>query len=137
MDYPLPYHRSRHHRSHRGARYRRNAAIGIILGITAIVCGIALVLDRRGLLLPRPTAFFSGIIVFFVGYCTVIAGCWSWVKAKALNDAILIIGLAPIFLLFIPFVRLLLFIAPQLIVVGMIMMPLILISIIAVLPSQR
>ena len=76
-------------------------------------------------------------MVFFVGYFAVIFGCWSWAKAKHLNEVIVLIGLAPLALLLVPFVRLIFIYCPELIAVGMIMMPIILISIIAVMPSQR
>jgi len=127
----------RQHRSRRGARNIRNAAIGIPIGIITIVAGIVLSLFRCGIFAEHSNEFALGVIVFCVGYCAVIFGCWSWANAKHLNDAIVIIGLAPLFLLLIPYVRLIFFFAPQLIVVGMIMMPTILIAIIAVLPSNR
>jgi succinate-acetate transporter protein len=135
MDSHEPHYRRR--RSHRGERYRRNAAIWISLGAVAIACGIALVLERRGFLMGRANDFVLGLVVFVAGYAAVMAGCWSWVKAKAIDDAIMLIGFGPFLILFIPFVRLLFIAAPQLIAVGMIMMPAILVSIIAVLPSQR
>lgn len=128
-----PYRR-RH--SSRVSRRRRNAALGIGLGLVAIAASIAMVLASPVIHVNRPEEVVPFVLVFFAGYCGVMAGCWQWTRAKGIDDAILLVGLAPIAILCIPFVRLILFAAPGLLVLAMILMPLILVGIIAVLPSQ-
>jgi hypothetical protein len=45
------------------------------------------------------------MFAFLAGYSGVIAGCSYWLKAKQCNEAIVVIGLMPLALLFIPFQR--------------------------------
>ena len=54
-------------------------------------------------------------LCFFVpGYAAVIFGCSCWVKAKNWPDAVLLIGLAPLAILLVPYVRLIYRAAPML-----------------------
>ena len=76
------------------------------------------------------------IFIFIGSYCAVIAGCYWWVKAKAWNDAVVFIGLMPLTIFLIPYVRLLVFAVPQVMMAAMVMMPLILVVVVAVLPDK-
>jgi hypothetical protein len=77
-----------------------------------------------------------GIFVFLAGYVGVLAGCVWWLQAKHYNEAIVVIGLMPLGILLVPFVRLILLAVPSIVPIGMVMMPLILIVIVAVLPDR-
>lgn len=133
--------RKRRHREY-GSRleqlihFRRNALLGIYFGLAGIAFGIFLVIFRAGLFSDHANEVVLGMFVFLGGYSAVIAGCWWWLKAKSLNEALISIGLMPLILLFIRYVRLLLLAEPTIIAVGMVMMPLILIVVVLVLPDR-
>ena len=76
------------------------------------------------------------MFIFLLGYIGVITGCWWWLKAKSWNDAIIFIGLMPLGILFVPFVRLILVRIPALLPMGMVFMPFVLIVVILALPDR-
>ena len=63
------------------------------------------VLVDFGLFSEHADEVVLGVFVFLGGYAGVIAGCSSWAKAKGWNDAIVFIGLIPVCILVLPFVR--------------------------------
>jgi len=130
----------RSHQSHesniaRVVRFRRNALLGNSLGLAGIFIGVSLVLFPFGIGNPdNQTA--AGIGIFLGGYAGVLTGCWWWAKAKSWPDALVFIGLFPIGILFVPWVRLIFVAAPLLLPASMVMMPLILLVIMFVLPDK-
>jgi hypothetical protein len=120
----------------RVVRYRRRALVGIYFGLGGIIAGALLVIFRFGIFNDHANEMVLGIMIFFCGYCAVIAGCGSWLKAKGWNDAIAFIGVMPLGVLCIPFVRLIFVAAPMLLPVGMIFMPLVLFVVVLVLPDK-
>ncbi len=121
-------------------RANRYAFGGVATGVCGICLGILIASFPSsfglGASLDRDTPIVIGGCVFFVGYCAVITGCYWWLKAKAWNEVLVVVGLFPLLLLCVPFVRLALLAVPQVLIVGMVMMPLILITVIAVLPDR-
>jgi len=115
---------------------RRNAVLGIYFGLIGIISGAFLAIFRLGIFPDRGDEVVLGMFVFIGGYLGVITGCWYWFKAKEWNEAIVFIGLMPLAILFIPFVRLILLAAPAILPAGMVMMPLILIVVVFVLPDK-
>ena len=130
----------RHHRyessTGRIVRFRRNALIGIYFGLAGILSGIALVLFYWGIFADHSNEVALGICVFIAGYVGVISGCWWWLKAKAWNEGVVLIGLAPLAILFVPFVRLIYVASPLILPAGMVMMPLVLLVVVFVLPDK-
>jgi len=116
--------------------YRRNALLGIYFGLPGIFLGALFVIFRWGIFSDHANEVVLGMFVFLAGYAGIIAGCGYWLKAKEWNEAVVIIGLLPLGILFIPFVRLLLFAEPLLLPVGMFMMSLILIVVVFALPDK-
>jgi len=116
--------------------YRRNALLGIYFGLPGIFLGALFVIFRWGIFSDHANEVVLGMFVFLAGYAGIIAGCGYWLKAKEWNEAVVIIGLLPLGILFIPFVRLLLFADPLLLPVGMFMMALILIVVVFALPDK-
>ena len=137
-DYSAPRKSSRRHESQieRIVRFRRNAMLGNVFGLLAILGGIKLVLFPTGLFKDYDNETALGVLIFLCGYSGVITGCWWWAKAKGWPEAIVFIGLSPLVILFIPYVRLIFFAAPQLLSMGMVMMPLILLVTMLVLPDK-
>jgi hypothetical protein len=135
----VPRRRHRHsHKSHleRIMIYRRNALLGIYFGLPGIFLGALFVIFRWGIFSDHANEVVLGMFVFLAGYAGIIVGCAYWLKAKEWNEALVIIGLLPLGILFIPFVRLLLFAEPLLLPVGMFMMALILIVVAFALPDR-
>ncbi len=129
----------RHRRESEAARiirYRRNALVGNALGLFGIAVGVAVVLFPVGVFEDLENETLLGMAVFLCGYSGVITGCWWWAKAKCWPDGLVLIGLLPAAVLFIPYVRLVFLAAPGLLPVSMILMPLILLVILAVLPDK-
>ena len=116
--------------------YRRNALVGVYFGLAAIGAGVLLVIFRWGIFLDHGYEMLLGMVVFLFGYSAVIGGCWAWLKSKAQNEGLVFIALMPLTILFVPFVRLILFSAPELLAVGMIMMSLALVVVVLVLPDK-
>ena len=131
--------RSRHsHESEiaRVVRFRRNALLGNSFGLFGIALGVMSVLFPVGIFEDTENETLLGILIFACGYSGVISGCWWWTKAKSQPDAIVFIGLIPLAILFIPYVRLLFLAAPGLLPTAMVMMPLVLFVIVLVLPDK-
>ncbi len=120
----------------RAAAYRKKAVVGIYFGLVGIMLGILLVIFRIGMFSRHSDEMVLGIFVFLAGYSGIIAGCSYWLKAKQWNEAIVFIGLMPLVIPLIPFVRLVLLAAPLILPAGMVMMPLILLVVVATLPDR-
>lgn len=133
-----PRSRSRRSRSaiERQVRYRRNALLGNYFGLAGILAGLLLVTVDWGLFRDHDDEASLGIFVFLFGYGSLISGCWWWLKAKSWNEAVVFIGLLPVVILFIPYVRLIFVAIPELLAVMMVMMPLILFTVVLVLPNH-
>lgn len=115
--------------------HRRKALPRVFYGVPGILLGVFLVVFRTGIFREHANEMVLGIFVFLLGYCGVISGCWHWLQAKQWNEAIVFIGLMPLAILLIPFVRLLVLTTPIL-PVGMVMMPLILVVVVLALPDR-
>jgi len=120
----------------RVVRYRRNALIGNAFGLFGILVGVSLVLIPIGYAEDPDTEIVVGMFAFLLGYSGVISGCWWWAKAKGWPDGIVFIGLLPLAILCIPWVRLIFVAAPLLLPTSMVMMPIILLVIMFVLPDK-
>ena len=116
--------------------WRRKAVVGVYFGLAGIIAGVLLVIFRAGLSSDHANEVVLGVFVFLAGYAGLIAGCSFWLKAKQQNDAIVFIGLVPLAIPLIPFVRLILLAAPALVLCAMVMMPLILLVVVAALPDR-
>jgi hypothetical protein len=121
-------------------RSKRYAFLGVASGVCGIGFGIWIALFPLsfglGASADREAPIILGGWVLFGGYSAVIAGCYWWLKAKGWNEVLVVVGLLPLILLCIPFVRVALLAIPQILIIGMIMMPLILITVIMVLPDR-
>jgi len=129
-------HRYRGSSTERIVICRRNAVVGIFFGLTGIAAGVFLVLFRTGIFRNRDNEVLMGMIIFLCGYVGVITGCWWWLKAKDWIDAIVFIGLMPLGVFFIPYVRLIFLLSPALLPISMVFMPLVLLVVVAVLPDK-
>jgi hypothetical protein len=116
--------------------FRRKALVGNCFGLAGILLGAFLVVFRCGIFLDHANEVVLGLFVFFAGYAGIITGCAYWLKAKQWNEAIVVIGLAPLAIAFVPFVRLLLFANLDLLPVGMFMTSLILVVVVFALPDK-
>jgi hypothetical protein len=116
--------------------YRRNGTVAIALGVLGILASVFLAVFRAGIFEHHSDEVVLSIAVFIPSYICVLAGCSWWLKAKEWNDAVIFIGMMPLAIVFIPFVRLLFLAEPMLRVVAMVMMPLILVVIVLVLPDK-
>jgi hypothetical protein len=116
--------------------YRRNALLGIYFGLPGIFLGALLVIFRWGIFLDHANEIILGMFVFLAGYVGIIAGCAYWLKAKGWNEALVVIGLMPLGVFFVPFVRLIFFASPMLLPIGLFMMSLILIVVVLTLPDK-
>jgi hypothetical protein len=118
-------------------RCRRNALIFNVLGIAGILLAVLIACVPLGLFEQRDNAMVAGILIFIPAYGSTLYGCWFWTKAKNWPDAVLFIGLLPLVPMFIPFVRILYFhFLFQILPILMIFAPIIMISVIAVLPDK-
>jgi len=120
----------------RVVRCRRNAVLGNFFGVAGILAGLMLVIFRFGSFEDHDNEMALGMLVFLAGYCSVVRGCWWWLKAKAWPEAAIFIAFMPMAVFFLPFVRLILFANPAILFLSMIMMPLILIVVVFVLPDK-
>jgi hypothetical protein len=118
-------------------RFRRNALIFNSIGIIGIVLAVFVGLVPFGLFEEQDNAQALAVLMFIPAYCSVLYGCWFWVKAKNWHEAVIFIGLMPLAPMFIRFVRILYFhFLLQLLPILMIFAPIILISVIAALPDK-
>jgi len=119
----------------RVVRYRRKALVGVYFGLIGISAGLVLSLFRVGLFEDHANEVALGIFVFAGGFCGVMAGCSAWLKAKGWNEAIAFIGMMPLAVLFVPFVRIIV-LASGILPVAMVMMPIILVVVVLLLPDK-
>jgi hypothetical protein len=114
--------------------------LGIYFGLPGLFLGALFAIFRWGIFRDHANEVVLGMFVFLGGYAGIIVGCAYWLKAKEWNEALVMIGLLPLAIqcgvLFIPFVRLVLFADPLLLFVGMFMMALILIVVVFALPDK-
>jgi len=134
--------RRRSHRASESAlehnvRCRRNALVGIYFGVPAILASVAMEVIYFGIFAKFADQQVLGVFIFVAGYVAVISGCWWWLKAKGWNEGVVMIGVAPILILFIPFVRLIFLATPALLVTAMVMAPLVLIVVVLTLPDKN
>jgi hypothetical protein len=115
---------------------RRKALLGIYFGVPGIFLGAFLVIFRCGIFVDHSNEVVLGLFVFLAGYAGISTGCAYWLKAKQWNEAIVVIGLAPVGIFFVPFVRLLLFANLELLPVGLFMTSLILVVVVFALPDR-
>lgn len=119
----------------RVVRYRRNAFAANLFGVIGIFLALFLVFVPT-VFATRDNACVAAIFVFLPSYAAVIYGCGYWVKAKNWHEAVVFIGLMPLAVLCIKWVRLIYVAVPMLLPVSMVMMPLILLVVVAVLPDK-
>ena len=99
---PNPH--ARESREQRVRRLRRNAMLWCGLGVGGIIAGASMVVFYP------PThaesdSWVMSLTLFLVGYSGIISGCGYWLKAKGGNENLTVIGLAPLLVLLVPFVR--------------------------------
>jgi hypothetical protein len=116
-------------------RYRKKALVGVYFGVIGILAGVVLSLFRVGIFEDHANEVVLGIFIFAAGFCGVMAGCSAWLKAKGWNEAIAFIGVMPLAVLFVPFVRIIV-LASGILPVAMVMMPIILVVVVLVLPDK-
>src|SRR5262249_14134733 len=104
--------------------YRRKALVRIYFGAPGILLAVALVFVRFGIFEEHSSEVLLGLAIFLAGYCAVISGCWYWAKGKGWNESVVLIGLMPLGILCVPFVRLVFIANPMLLFCPMVMMPL-------------
>jgi hypothetical protein len=120
----------------RAARYRRNAVLGVYFGLGGIASAVALVMFHWGIFADHANEAILGYFVFAGGYVSMISGCWYWLRVKEWTESVILIGVMPLGILFIPYVRLLFLAAPLLLPAAMVMMSLILVTVVFVLPDK-
>jgi Na+/melibiose symporter-like transporter len=116
-------------------RHRRKALVCVYFGIIGIAAALVLSLFRVGFFEDHANEVVLGIFIFAGAFCSVIAGCSAWLKAKGWNEAIAFIGVMPLAVLFVPFVRIIV-LASGILPVAMVMMPIILVVVVLVLPDK-
>ncbi len=117
-------------------RYRRNALVANTLGVAGILLALFLIFVPTGLFVRHSNDYLLALLAFVPSYSAVICGCWWWVKAKNWHEAVVFIGLIPLAVLAIPYVRLIYIAVPLLLPTTMVLMPIILIAVVAVLPDK-
>jgi hypothetical protein len=120
----------------RVVRFRRNALVAILLGLFGIFLALTLFFVPIGPSVSHQNSMVAAILVFVPGYAATIYGCWWWVKAKNWHEAVVFIGLIPVFVLLVPYVRLIYLAVPLLLPATMVLMPIILVGVVAVLPDK-
>jgi hypothetical protein len=120
----------------RTVRFRRNAFAGNVFGLVGILVALLVFFIRLPLAQTADGRHVLALGFFVPSYAAVLFGCSSWLKAKCWSDAVLLIGLLPLAILFVPFVRLIYRAAPMLLPMGMVFMPIIMIGVIAALPDK-
>jgi hypothetical protein len=117
-------------------RCRRNALVAIYFGMGGIALALSFIFLPRGLFETRDDARAVAVLVFVPSYAAVIYGSLCWVRAKCWSDGVILIGLLPLVVLGIRYVRLIYLAVPLLLPAGMVVMPIILVGVIAVLPDK-
>ncbi|HTB83016.1 MAG TPA: hypothetical protein VK742_05120 [Candidatus Sulfotelmatobacter sp.] len=117
-------------------RCRRNAMIYNVLGLAGILLALLLIFVRTGFFDRMDNSRAAAIWIFVPSYSAVIYGCWWWVRAKNWHEAVVFIGLMPLAVLLIPYVRLIYRLVPLLLPSSMFLMPIILLGVVAVLPDK-
>ena len=122
-------------------RARSKALFWNYLGLLGIAIAALLILFRWGIFADHANEIILGMFVFVGGYCGIMNGCWWWLKAKAWTEALTIIGLWPLPILFIPyvrivFIRLVASASPVLQILMMLLTPAILFVVVATLPDK-
>ena len=122
--------------STRIARYRQKALVANIIGVGGILLALYFVFKPVPILTDHTDDYLLALIVFVPAYCLVIYGCWWWIRAKGWPEAVVLIGLLPLVILGIPYVRLIYRFVPLLLPATMVIMPIMMIAVIAVLPDR-
>ncbi len=117
-------------------RYRRKALLGNVFGLFLVFVGIATIYFPVGIFADFENETLFGFLIFVCGYVAVLWGCRWWVKVKGWPDALIFIGLLPLTILMIPFVRNIFFIEPDLLPLSMLLMTLILLIVVFTLPNR-
>lgn len=117
-------------------RYRRNALLGNVFGMFFVMTGISIIYFPLGLCEDFEDETLLGFLIFVCGYVGVLWGCRWWLKARGWPEALIFIGLMPLVICLIPFVREVFFVVPDLLPLSLLMMTLILLVIIATLPNR-
>lgn len=117
-------------------RLRRNAFAANLFGCLGIFGVVVTILLHIPVASTPDGNGIVRLLLFVPSYGLVIWGCANWSKAKNWPDAICLIGLLPLAVLFIPFVRLIYRLAPLAFPIGMAFMPIIMIAVITVLPDK-
>ena len=129
-----------HHRDEspidRIVRLRRNAFAANLFGCLGIFVVVMIILLHIHVASTPDDNGEIRLLLFLPSYGLVIWGCANWTKAKNWPDAICLIGLLPLAVFGIPYVRLIYRIVPKAFPIGMALMPIIMIAVIAVLPDK-
>jgi hypothetical protein len=120
----------------RMVRYRRNALLGNVFGLFFVLTGISIIYFPLGLCEDFEDETLLGFLIFVCGYVGVLWGCRWWLKARGWPEALIFIGLMPLVICLIPFVREVFFVAPDLLPLSLLMMTLILLVVIVTLPNR-
>lgn len=117
-------------------RYRRKALVGNIFGGFLVLVGIATIYFPVGLFNDFEDEALLGFLIFVCGYVSVLWGCRWWLKVKGWPDALIFIGLLPLTICLMPFVRDIFFIEPDLLPLSMLLMTSILLVVTFTLPNR-
>jgi hypothetical protein len=104
--------------------------------VFGILVSAFLAMFRVGLFEDHSDEVVLSMGVYLLSYACVLTGSYWWVKAKAWNEAVVFIGVMPLAILFIPYVRLIFVAAPMVLVISMLMMPLVLVAVVVALPDK-
>ena len=116
--------------------YRKNSLVTVPLGIVGVAIGVAVILVKTRMFPDRDTQTMVGMVIYAFGYAGVFAGCWYWLRAKNWSDVIMLVGILPFGLLFIPTVHTQVTGSIGIMVTGLVMLPVILIAVVFVLPDN-
>lgn len=117
-------------------RYRRNALIGNVFGLFLVLVGIATIYFPVGIFEDFENETLFGFLIFVCGYIGVLWGCRWWLMAKGWAEELIFIGLLPLTVCLIPYVREIIFIEPDFLPLSMFMMTLILLVVVLTLPNR-
>jgi hypothetical protein len=120
----------------RMVRYRRNALLGNVFGLFFVMTGISIIYFPLGLCEDFEDETLLGFLIFVCGYVGVLWGCRWWLKARGWPEALIFIGLMPLVICLIPFVRQVFFVVPDLLPLSLLLMTLILLVVVATLPNR-